>query len=172
MISFKNVSPCENLLSLYPAIGVERSRKSGHKDKVLCFLTQSCPADAEVSRHAFDRLRNTLRVLNRCHFELFVVDCSLHFNLNTFSSTLILVSRLSYHVQIGSFICVYSKGFSSKNAVLAPVKKHFFDGLSALSLSPFGLPDDKQHKETAHSGRSVTPDEPGQTNKRVKGYGP
>ena len=43
-----------------------------------------------------------------------------------------------------------------------PSKNLFFDGITALCLSSFGLPSGKAHKETARSGRSVTPDEPAQ----------
>jgi len=55
---------------------------------------------------------------------------------------------------------------------LSPSKNWFFDGLTVLCLSSFGLAGDKEHKETAHSGRSVAPDKPAQPEKWVKGCGP
>jgi hypothetical protein len=54
---------------------------------------------------------------------------------------------------------------------LRPSKDQFFDGLTVLCLSSFGLPGGKEHRETARSGRSVPPDEPAQPEKRVKGCG-
>jgi len=48
---------------------------------------------------------------------------------------------------------------------LRPSKNQFFDGITALCLSSFGLPDGKEHRETALNGRSVVPDEPAQPEK-------
>jgi hypothetical protein len=47
---------------------------------------------------------------------------------------------------------------------LRPSKNLFFDGITALCLSLFGFPGGKEHRETARSGQSVTPDEPAQPN--------
>jgi len=53
-----------------------------------------------------------------------------------------------------------------------PSKKRFFDGITALCLSPSGFPGGKEHKETALNGRFAPPDEPAQPENRVKGCGP
>jgi len=45
------------------------------------------------------------------------------------------------------------------------VKKHFFDGITALCLSAFGLTSGKAYKEIAHCGQSVAPDQPAQPGK-------
>jgi len=45
---------------------------------------------------------------------------------------------------------------------LRPSKNRFFDGLTVLCLSSFGLASGKEHRETARPGRSVPPDEPAQ----------